>query len=569
MLLGIIGAMLSGVLPMPTASFLLQDLKTFLDADPQGWVDQAFNYGLEATVQGDTLEVDVTADRPDLLAIEGFARALKVYGGQARSLPPGLLPSQRRVRVDESVIALRPFLAALVVEEVTFTPASLQGVLQFQDKVSQTFGRQRKKAAIGLYDCSKIEGDLTYRAVDWEEIEFIPLGETEPQTPRQILESHPKGLQYRSALPVGSQVPVLQDQRGQVLALPPIINGAIVGEITCDTHTLLIDVTGTNEKTVQELTSILAHNFIDRGATVKTVIIQTPTGDRHTPDLTPRSIPFSAKILNERLGTAIPKLELEPYLERMNLSLAGADLIEAPSYRTDLLSEIDVAGDLLAAIGLENLRVDYSDFHFSLGKADPRKAFALQVGDWAQRMGLLEVKSYILTDPELLAGFVIDPAPLLSAYNARSRSHSTARPTLQAGLLEILARNIQAPKPLRIYEVGEVVVPHSGQEDLGLGQAPQEPASFRETLHWGFAVLDSQASFTIAKSYTQTLLKALKIPFTLATCTAPQYVPQRSATVIIDGQAAGHFGEIHPQILEQFSFPEPVCAGELDLGVRC
>ena len=554
MLLGIMGATLSSVLQMPTASFLLQDLKTFLDADPQGWVDQAFNYGLEATVEGDALEVDVTADRPDLLAIEGFARALKVYGGQARSLPPFLASSQRRVRVDESVLSLRPFLAALVVEDLTFTPASLQGVLQFQDKVSQTFGRQRKKAAIGIYDCSKIQGDLIYRAVDWEEIQFIPLGGTEPQTPRQILEHHPKGLQYRSALASGSFVPILQDERGQVLALAPIINGAIVGEISCETRALFIDVTGTNEKTVEELASILAHNFIDRGATVKTVTIQTPTGDRHTPDLSPRCIPFSAKVLNERLGTAIPKLELDAYLDRMNLSLTGSEIIEAPSYRTDLFSEIDVAGDLLVAIGLENLQVDYSDFHFSLGKADPRKAFALQVGDWAQRMGLLEVKSYILTDPELLAGFVSEPAPLLSAYNARSRSHSTARPTLQAGLLEILARNIQAPKPLRIYEVGEVVVP--------------QDSDFRETVYWGFAVLDSQASFTIAKSYTQTLLKALKIPFELASCNEPQYVPQRSASVIINGHAAGHFGEIHPQILERFSFPEPVCTGELDLGKR-
>jgi phenylalanyl-tRNA synthetase beta chain len=558
---------------MPTASFLLQDLKTFLDTDPQGWVDQAFNYGLEATVQGDILDVDVTADRPDLLAIEGFARAIKVYGGQKRSLPPSLRSSDRRVVVEESVLSLRPFLAAIVVEDLTLTPASLQGLLQFQEKVSQTFGRQRKKAAIGIYDLSKIEGDLIYRAVDWEEIQFIPLGETTPQTPRQILEHHPKGQQYRSALPAGSQVPILEDERGRVLALPPIINGAIVGEITCETNALLIDVTGTNEKTVQELASILAHNFIDRGATVKTVTIETPAGDRETPDLSPRRIPFSAKILNERLGTAIPKLDLEPYLDRMNLTIAGSDLIEAPSYRTDLLSEIDVAGDLLAAIGLDNLQVDYSDFHFSLGKADRLKAFTLQVGDWAQRMGLLEVKSYILTDPEILTGFVGNPVPLLSAYNARSRSHSTARPTLQAGLLEILARNIQAPKPLQIYEVGEVIVP--------LMVSPSEAETetehtfretFRETVNWGFAVLDSQASFTIAKSYTQTLLKALNIAFELTACQEPQYVPQRSATVLVNGHPAGHFGEIHPELLERFSFPEPVCAGELNieqmLGVK-
>ncbi|MEY2976681.1 MAG: hypothetical protein RLZZ435_819, partial [Cyanobacteriota bacterium] len=540
---------------MPTASFLFEDLKTFIDTDPQGWVAQAFAYGLEATIDGDSLEVDVTADRPDLLAIEGFARALKVYAGQSRSLPPVLSSSHRRVEVEASVLLLRPYLAALVVENLSLTPASLEGLLQFQEKVSQTFGRQRKKAAIGIYDLGKIQGQLTYRTVDWEAIQFIPLGETSPQTPRYILEHHPKGAQYRSTLPDGSRVPILQDESGQVLALPPIINAAIVGEINSDTTALFIDVTGTNQKTVQELASILAHNFIDRGAAVKTVTIQTPTGECQTPDLTPLCIPFSAKVLNEVLGTAIPKLKLDAYLKRMNLTVRKSNVVEAPSYRTDLFSEIDLAGDLLVAIGLENLQVDYSDFHFFLGHADPLKAFALQVGDWAQRMGLLEVKSYILTDPDLLSGFVADPHRLLRAYNSRSRSHSTARPTLQAGLLEILSRNIQAPKPLQIYEVGEVLLPQG--DDLKADQ-------FRETVYWGFAVLDSQASFTIAKSYTQTLLKALEIPFQLTPCSDRRYVPQRAATVMVQGQAIGHFGEIHPQILEQFSFPEPVCAGELD-----
>jgi phenylalanyl-tRNA synthetase beta chain len=228
----------------------------------------------------------------------------------------------------------------------------------------------------------------------------------------------------------------------------------------------------------------------------------------------------------------------------------GANTIEVPSYRTDILSEIDIAGDLMVAIGLDNLPVDQSDFKFSLGKGDPLKTFAHQVGDYALRMGLLEVKSYILADPDLFKRFVPDTQRLLQASNSRSRSHSTARPTLQAMLLEILSHHIQAPKPLSIYEIGEVLIP------LASG-------GYQETLAWGFAVLDSQASFTVAKSYTQTLLHALKIPFELQPCQDARYIPQRAATVQWQGKILGHFGEIHPEILAQFSFPEPICAGEL------
>jgi len=117
---------------MPIATFLLEDLHTLIDANPDQLVSQAFAYGLEATIQGDSLEVEVTAERPDLLSSEGFSRALKVYQGGQRLLPPSLESSRLVVQVDPSVIPLRPHIAALVVENLCFTPASLSALIQFQ-----------------------------------------------------------------------------------------------------------------------------------------------------------------------------------------------------------------------------------------------------------------------------------------------------------------------------------------------------------------------------------------------------------------------------------------------------
>jgi phenylalanyl-tRNA synthetase beta chain len=145
-------------------------------------------------------------------------------------------------------------------------------------------------------------------------------------------------------------------------------------------------------------------------------------------------------------------------------------------------------------------------------------------------------------------------APLGKAVqteNAKSRTYSTARTTLQAGLLEILSHNISAPKPINLYEIGEVL-------------QLSETGEVHETLCWSFASLDSKASFATAKSYIQTLLKALKVPYELVDCHEQRYISQRSASVQINGQVLGHFGEINPSILHHFSFPEPVCSGELD-----
>ncbi len=533
---------------MPTVTFPLAYLQRLTSTAPVDLEAQAFDYGLEATLRGSDLEVEVTAERPDLLAAEGFTRAINIYNGKPRSLPPRLAPSGRRIRVSPSVQPLRPYIAALVVRQAHLADGGLEVLIQFQEKVTQTFGRQRQKIAIGVYDLKQIVGDLTYTAQPQEEIVFTPLQAREAMTAGQILSQHPAGQLYRHTLPVEDVALVLRDQDGQVLSMPPIINAAGVGEITPDTRDLFIDVTGIRSQTVMETINILAHNFLDTGARVETVAIDFPADSLVTPSLERRPVSFSARFLNEIIGTAIPKTSLGPILARMDLQVSGQDVIYVPTYRTDIFSQVDIAGDLLVALGIDSLQAEPLAVKFHLGKAAALQQFGLRVGDLAQRLGLMEVKSYILTDPDRLDLFHF---PYLQTSNAKSRSFSATRPTLLAGLLEILSRNINAPKPINIYEIGEVIRLQASDQVL-------------ESYHWGFASLDARASFTTAKAYMQTLLKALGYTYTLVPGQAPYYIGGRSALVLIEGNPVGEFGEIHPDLLNHFSFPEPVCAGELD-----
>jgi phenylalanyl-tRNA synthetase beta chain len=87
-------------------------------------VTQAFEYGLEATLKDDCLEVEVTAERPDLLAAEGFTRAINIYNGVPRAVPVQLQASGRRVTVAPPVQSLRPHIAALVVKMPTWKMAA-------------------------------------------------------------------------------------------------------------------------------------------------------------------------------------------------------------------------------------------------------------------------------------------------------------------------------------------------------------------------------------------------------------------------------------------------------------
>jgi phenylalanyl-tRNA synthetase beta chain len=533
---------------MPTVTFPLAYLRRLTATAPQQLAQQAFDYGLDATLGDQSLEVEVTAERPDLLAAEGFSRAINIYNGRLRRVPDQLTASGRQVTVLPEVVPLRPHIAALVVRGADLQGGGLEVLVQFQEKVTQTFGRQRKKIAIGCYDLDQIEGDITYGAEPIDELTFVPLRGDQAMTARQILQEHPAGKLYGAALLGGDLVPVLRDRSRTVLSMPPILNAAGAGAVTADTRNLLIDVTGILAQTVSETANILAHNFLDTGAEVQTVAIVTAAGTTATPSLARRPVQFSAKFLNEIMGTAIPKASLGQVLARMDLDVSGTDVVHIPTYRTDIYSQVDLAGDLLVALGIDSLQAEPLAVKFHLGAANPLRQAMFKVGDLAQRMELMEVKSFVLTDPDLLDLFA---TPYVQTGNAKSRTYSATRTTLQAGLLDILARNISAPKPINLYETGEVLkLTPSGK--------------ICESQCWSFASLDARASFTTAKAYMQTMLKALGLSYQLAICNAPYYIPGRAAAVLVDGQPVGEFGEIHPRVLEHFSFPEPVCAGELD-----
>lgn len=140
---------------MPTVSFPLAYLQRLTRISPADLMRLAFDYGLEANLQGEALVVEVTAERPDLLAAEGFTRALNIYQDQPPTRVTALSDSGRQVTVDPSVLPIRPHLAALVVRQADLGDGGLEVLVQFQEKVTQTFGRQRRKIAIGVYEDRK------------------------------------------------------------------------------------------------------------------------------------------------------------------------------------------------------------------------------------------------------------------------------------------------------------------------------------------------------------------------------------------------------------------------------
>ena len=117
------------------------------------------------SIEGDEIKVDVTPNRPDLLDFFGMARAIAYFSGK-RDPDSGnyqkVFPSGRSITVSENVRDTMPFIAGLIAEWVDLSGDKLKSLINFTEKLSDTYGRHRRKLSIGLHNLDAIDGNLTY-----------------------------------------------------------------------------------------------------------------------------------------------------------------------------------------------------------------------------------------------------------------------------------------------------------------------------------------------------------------------------------------------------------------------
>ena len=129
------------------------------------------------------------------------------------------------------------------------TDELIASLMDLQEKLHMGLGRNRKKVAIGVHNFEPVEPPFTYKAVNPDTVQFVPLAKIESMTMTEILKKHEKGIDYAHLLQDFDKHPLIVDSNNNVLSYPPIINGSLT-EVTPFTTDLFIDVTGTDKKAI-------------------------------------------------------------------------------------------------------------------------------------------------------------------------------------------------------------------------------------------------------------------------------------------------------------------------------
>src|SRR3989338_2286450 len=146
------------------------------------------------SVTEDEIIVEIFPNRPDMLSVQGFSRAFSSFIGAKTGLRQYKVePSKEKVIIDKSVANVRPYIACAIVRNLHFDDEKIKEVIDIQEKLHVTYGRNRKKVAIGIYPFEKIKPPIRFIAKKPEEIIFQPLEFTREINGMQILSQHPAG----------------------------------------------------------------------------------------------------------------------------------------------------------------------------------------------------------------------------------------------------------------------------------------------------------------------------------------------------------------------------------------
>ena len=192
--------------------------------------------------KGDIIKVDSKdTNRPDLWSAEGIAREIK--SKYKIKFPQYKFKKGKiKVHVDESVKKIRPYTACAVIRNLKMTKDIMSQLIQLQEKIAGTFGRNRKEVSIGVYDLKKIKPPIKYCTIDPEKIKFIPLDHRKKMNVKNIFENVQKGKEYGHLLKGFKKYTIFKDSKDEIMSLVPIINSNDSGNIGLKSKDLFIEM---------------------------------------------------------------------------------------------------------------------------------------------------------------------------------------------------------------------------------------------------------------------------------------------------------------------------------------
>lgn len=517
-------------------------------------------------------ELEITPNRPDCLSHIGIARELSAYYGKELKYPETEIKSEISEKTSDNV--------KVSIEDSNLSRRYVTRILKNVTVKESPKWLKERIEAVGLRSINNI--------VDVSN--FILMEMNHPNHVFDLDKIEGNEIKVKSAVK-GDKLVTLDEQEREledgdivicdskkILALGGVMGG-LDSEVTDNTKNILLEVAQFNPQNVRKtsrrltLSSDSSYRFergIDVEDSIKVInrlanLIQEVAGGKILNgyvDVYP--VPHENKVaelnferLDRFVGKVIPREKVIEILRNLEIDVKdnGETLtLTAPSYRGDLELEQDYFEEVIRMYGFDNIENILPRVDINKNSTLDTTKLTDRVKTICASVGLKEVINYSFIPKDALqklkfTGFSEDK--LIDISNPITEDFVTMRPTLLYSLIKNAKDNMNRNvSNIRFFEVSRTFekAEELAKEDIKVGiiLAGENDKTLwnPKPVHYDFYDL---------KGIVEEIFSKLKFQsFSIKRSVQTEFHPGRSADVFVGKEYIGSFGEIHPDVLENF-----------------
>jgi len=346
-----------------------------------------------------------------------------------------------------------------------------------------------------------------------------------------------------------SKFPVFIDADKNILSMPPIINSQSTGRITEGTKEVFVECSGFDMFILEKCLNIIVTSLAEIGGE----IYQMKVNSKIIPDLKTEKRKISLENTNKLLGLDLNEKQIKKLLEKMGHNYSDKE-VETPSWRVDIMHEVDLIEDIAIAYGYDNFVPEMPQIS-TIGQESQKEIIKKKISEILSGLNMLEVSNYHLTNKkdqfERMGVLEKQEKDFIEVEESKTE-YNLLRKDLTHYLLKTFSENTDSEYPQRIFETGKIF-------ELNMSKKIIEKEMLSAALVSG--------NFTEMKQVLFHLFNMLNINVMLK---EPEkfpihFIDGRVAEIILGEDKIGYLGEIHPKILKNWKIKMPVALFEIEL----
>ena len=531
-------------------------------------------------LEEDIIDFEITSNRPDCLSIEGLGRETAVSLGKEFKNPRKNL-EEMKVPTKDSIEGLKVDITApdlcyrylaRMIKNVKIGPSpawmtrrleacgvrSINNIVDITNYVMLELGEP-----MHAFDINSIAGKhITVRRAGKDE-KITTLDEVERQLDDSMLVIADDEKAIAIAGVMGGQNSEIEDTTTTVAFEAAVFNGGNVRK-TAKKVGLRTEASGRFEKGLSQINAERAVNraielavMLGAGEEVEGKIDVYPTKQEIG------KVEFNPDKINGLLGTDISREDMVKTLESLDMKVEG-DYVIPPYFRCDIERSADLAEEVVRFYGYDKVETTLIDAETTLGVRTKSQKITDKVRNALVNRGLSEICTYAFINEKDLDKINATEdsdlrTQLIKVRNPLSEDYSVMRTTTLPSMLQILSiNNSKKNKSVGLFDISRV---YKDKGQIAEGENPDE--EFVVTI----GLYGKEFDFYVLKGLVETVMQEASVLRYEVSSEKFNYSyhPGKTAKMTVGKDVIAVFGEIHPEVCENYDLPENVYVAEIAL----